>query len=74
MLVGRIGLYARSGSERTPQELHEPWSPEFKRQQIKKLESIAQTTSETAKLLQAFEPGTARAQERPQTCSQKLPR
>eukprot|EP00969_Alexandrium_andersonii_P353366 15439717-Alexandrium_andersonii.AAC.1 len=27
-----------------------------------------------AKLLQAFEPGTARAQERAQSCFQKLPR
>ena len=33
-----------------------------------------QATSEHAKSLQAFEPGTARAQERPRSRSQKLPR
>eukprot|EP00969_Alexandrium_andersonii_P023024 1007218-Alexandrium_andersonii.AAC.1 len=37
--------------------------------QFATLESIVQATSEHATLLQAFEPGTARAQERPQSSS-----
>eukprot|EP00969_Alexandrium_andersonii_P022637 990649-Alexandrium_andersonii.AAC.1 len=46
------------------------WSPEFKIQKFAKVDSTVQVNSEHATLLQASEPGTARAQERPQSCSQ----